>query len=607
MRIGIDLNPSFTSIRPVRRAQLVFCLALIAFCAGCNAVVDFGDFEFGKGGKRDAGTPDSGPAADGGDGPGTDGSVAGDGGAGDGSVSGDAAIGTDGSVSDGGGADSGGADSGMSCPSDVEICDNGVDDDCDRQSDCDDDDCAGVGSCCSTTLENTQAACSDDRDNDCSGQKDCSDSSCSSTLACCTPTGLPENSLATCGDGVDDDCDGKVDCADPDCSALAACCGVVTDGIGETVSACCTPDGLNEVDHPNDGKDNDCDGLTDVPLLQSAFPTQGLPASGAEVTLNLVPEMNPAATLSCSTRRVGQPQSFVACPLMGASVKPFSPSQSADPSNNGIWRTQVRWDFPDGKHSSIYNFQYYIHNSLNNVGHCNTTPPYHTDQQWFDLAHSRLGVGANWDAGAFKLGVDTFLASPFIRVSYKVPMSGTAALIMKYMLNGQTPSVDMWSLRRRFTLSNGLGTAPGGNSPVGTANRYLLITRNYKSLRNPSNTTNCNTATIRVHVTHWNNTVPSRNHFYRYGCAAIVMNRAGVGVCMDNGGTGPGGPVFTASKDSWDGYPLSSDPWQQANKFMWRNLMEDTNGGLRNFSPKCATAPCTGGATFLPDRGQFSP
>jgi hypothetical protein len=600
MRIGIDLNASFTSIRPERRAQLVFCLALLALCAGCNAVVNFGDFEFGKGGKRDSGTPDSGPAADGGGGADTDGSVADDGGASDGSAGGDAATVTDGSIPDGGGADSGGADSGMSCPSDVEICDNGVDDDCDQQSDCDDDDCAGVGACCSTTPENTQAACSDDRDNDCSGQKDCGDSSCSSTLACCTSTGA-ENSLATCGDGVDDDCDGKVDCADPECSGLAACCGIVTNGIGETVSACCTPDGSTDDDpgRQNDGVDNDCDGLTDKPILQSAFPTQGLPASGAEVTLNFVPEMNPAATLSCSTKRLGQPQSFVACPLSGASVKPFSASQSADPSNNGIWKTQVRWDFPDGKHSSIANFQYYIHNSLNNVAHCPST--YHTDQQWFTKAHTRLGVGANWDAGAFRLGLDTFLLSPFIRVTYKVPVSGTPALIMKYMLNGQTPTVDMRSLRHRFTLSNGLGLAAGSNSPAGTANRYLLITRNYKSLRNP---TSCNTATIRVHVSHWSNTVPSRNHFYRYGCAAIVMNRAGVGVCMDYGPTSAADPVLNASKDSWDGYPLTSDPWPKANKFMWRNLMEDTNGGLRNFSPKCTTMGCTGG-TYLPDLAQF--
>jgi hypothetical protein len=588
MRNGIDLKATHSLVRAEVRAQLVLSLALIALCAGCNAIVDFGDFEFGKGDGRDSGTADSGLAADGGEGdsgPRGDGGVKpGDGGAGsDGSVSGDAATGMDSGVQDAGDVDSGngGTDSGVvGCHSTAEVCDNGVDDDCDRLMDCADPDCTGVGSCCSTTPENTQSMCSDNRDNDCSGQKDCADLNCSGTLACCTPNVIGERTTTTCSDGIDDDCDGKIDCADTDCAGLAACCGImVTSGGGGTTSACCTPDGSNEVDQPNDGKDNDCDGLTDIPVLQSAFPTQGLPASADEVQLTFMTEIDSTATLSCSTQRAGQPASFAPCLMSGMAVKPFSPTQSADSANDGIWITQVRWDFPGGRHSATHTFRYYVHRSLNTVAHCT---PFHTDKQWFDLAATRLG---GTDAGAFRLGVDTFLTSPFFRVKYQVPTSGN----VRYKLNGETPSIDMWSLRRRFV--------------VNSTNRYLLITRNYKSLRNPSS---CAAASIRVHITHWGHTPAAHNTFHRYSCDAIVLNRAGVGVCMDNGATSAAGPIFTATKDSWDSWVLSSDPWQQANKFMWRNLMERSSQGLRNFSTKCAIAPCTDGL-YLPDRSQFSP
>lgn len=581
MRIGIDLNASQFQSRLERRASLVFSLALVALAAGCNAVADFGDFEFGprSGDKRDSGVADSGLAADGGEtdagpvGADADGSVsAGDAGTGsDGSVTNDASTGADGSVADGGAHDAGAnADSGMlSCSSTVEICDNGVDDDCDTHSDCDDDDCVGLGSCCSATPENTQLACGDGRDNDCSGQKDCDDLNCSGTLACCTKTGA-ENSAGVCGDGIDDDCDGKVDCADPECAGLAACCAIVVESGGGTGTACCTPDGLNESDQPNDGKDNDCDGLVDIPSLLSAFPTQGLPSSADEVRLNFMTEISPSATLACSTTRPGQAQSFSACPLAGTTVKPFTAIQSANAANNGLWITQVRWDFPDGRHSSSYTFRYYLHSSLHNVSHC---VPFHSDAQWFNKAHTLLGAT---DAGAFKLGIDTFLSSPFIRVTYKVPVSGQA----QFKLTGQTPSLDMWSLRRRFSLN--------------ATGKYLLIQRNYKATRSGS----CNAAAFQIHDTH----AGTNKTFRTYSCQAVVLNRAGVGVCLNNAATTTAEPILPHPSND----PLSNAiGWTFANKFMWRQLLETSAGNTRNFTPKCATQPCAG--TFLPDRTRFSP
>jgi hypothetical protein len=253
--------------------------------------------------------------------------------------------------------------------------------------------------------------------------------------------------------------------------------------------------------------------------------------------------------------------------MTGTTVKPFTSVQSANPANNGLWITQVRWDFPDGTHSASYTFRYYVHSSLNGVGHCT---PLHTDAQWFNAANSRLGVT---DAGAFKLGLDTFLLSPFIRVKYQVPTSGQT----QFMLTGQTPSLDMWSLRRRFTLN--------------TTNKYLLIQRNYKSTRSGS----CSAAAFQIHDTHSGN----MKSFRTYTCQAVVLNRAGVGVCLNNG---TAGPVIA--------YP-SNDPvsnaigWQYANKFMWRQLLEKSAGNTRNFTAKCATLGCLG--IYLPDRAQFGP
>lgn len=60
--------------------------------------------------------------------------------------------------------------------------------------------------------------CDNGIDDDCDGAIDCADGDCSADPACeCVP------STEVCDNGIDDDCDGAIDCADTDCSADPAC------------------------------------------------------------------------------------------------------------------------------------------------------------------------------------------------------------------------------------------------------------------------------------------------------------------------------------------------------------------------------------------------
>jgi hypothetical protein len=456
-------------------------------------------------------------------------------------------------------------------------CIDGTDNDCDGLKDCSDPDCMGQLSCCVAAPENTPSTCGDNIDNDCDGVKDCADPSCTNIGSCCSPTGSENNSTA-CSDGKDNDCDGKLDCSDPDCAGLSSCCAFMTTGGGATIqggfTGCCVPDGMSDPAAPNDGKDNDCDGLRDIPVLSSAFPTQGLPSAADEVQLQFAPEIIPSATLSCRTHRLNDTTvGWGACPLNGSTIHPFDAIAAGKPENDGLWATDVRWDFQSGEHSDVYTFKYYVHHTLKGINHC---PQPHSDMQWFMKAAERL---ATPDAGTFKLGVDTFLASPFIKVRYKIPTSSWP----DWKLDGSSPDIKMPSLRRRFVLS------PDG--------KYLLITRNYNSTRSGS----CSAASIKVHNTQMMKGPRNNDRFITYQCRAIVLNRAGVGVCLNESA---GGPVFPVYADSNEVF-ANALGWNKANKFMWRILMESKTDGPVNFTRKCEMMPCTYGGIFLPDRPAF--
>ena len=98
----------------------------------------------------------------------------------------------------------------ITCTAQAEdVCDDGVDEDADGTTDCDDDDCDGDAAC-SGAIED----CANGVDDDADGATDCADADCADALDC---------TEAVCDDGVDDDGDGSTDCADSDCDSDPAC------------------------------------------------------------------------------------------------------------------------------------------------------------------------------------------------------------------------------------------------------------------------------------------------------------------------------------------------------------------------------------------------
>jgi Zn-dependent metalloprotease len=98
-------------------------------------------------------------------------------------------------------------------PPPAEVCDDGVDNDGDGNTDCADADCASDPACAPPPAE----VCDDGVDNDGDGNTDCADADCASDPACAPPP------AEVCDDGVDNDGDGDTDCADADCASAPSC------------------------------------------------------------------------------------------------------------------------------------------------------------------------------------------------------------------------------------------------------------------------------------------------------------------------------------------------------------------------------------------------
>jgi hypothetical protein len=91
---------------------------------------------------------------------------------------------------------------------DPEICDNGIDDDGDGFTDCDDFDCEGTVWC------PVEAYCNNGVDDDGDTLTDCDDPDCEDASVC---------TERVCNDEVDNDGDTLTDCDDPDCADSSVC------------------------------------------------------------------------------------------------------------------------------------------------------------------------------------------------------------------------------------------------------------------------------------------------------------------------------------------------------------------------------------------------
>jgi hypothetical protein len=104
-------------------------------------------------------------------------------------------------------------------PGAAEVCDDGIDNDCDNSVDCNDNECSNAPVC---QTGNEPEICDDGIDNDGDNKVDCSDKKdCGKDPVCTGGGGGPSE---ICNDGIDNDGDGKIDCADrKDCRTDPVC------------------------------------------------------------------------------------------------------------------------------------------------------------------------------------------------------------------------------------------------------------------------------------------------------------------------------------------------------------------------------------------------
>ena len=103
---------------------------------------------------------------------------------------------------------------GDTCSARPENCSNGMDDNCNNLSDCQDPGCFGDRRCAPPGQE----ICNNNLDDDQDGKIDCADPDCMNSLAC-----RPTMGMEICDNRVDDNNNSLVDCADPQCTTFPGC------------------------------------------------------------------------------------------------------------------------------------------------------------------------------------------------------------------------------------------------------------------------------------------------------------------------------------------------------------------------------------------------
>ncbi|MBN2575652.1 MAG: hypothetical protein JXP73_13890 [Deltaproteobacteria bacterium] len=193
----------------------------------------------------------------------------------------------------------------------IELCGNGIDDDCNGFADCFDKACMSDPAC----IDRKKETCDNGIDDDGNGFADCEDPACFGDKACTVP------GKEICNNNLDDDGDGQIDCEDPDCVADPICAPVP---------------GAEICDN---GKDDNGDGLVDCTDPQcKTFPACLLAACVPDVDFGAIAPSGASVTRAMAT--TDATASFATCAPPGgvARVGGFSLAVATD----------VRLDFSQG-------------------------------------------------------------------------------------------------------------------------------------------------------------------------------------------------------------------------------------------------------------------
>ena len=342
----------------------------------------------------------------------------------------------------------------------------------------------------------------------------------------------------------------------------------------------CVPNEANEVSC-NDNIDNDCDGLTDCPVLPivgGRFPEPGIAAAGDDVwvrpnapTTGLVVQ-----GLECRTAKPNKILSTAWAPCItdpGDPARVFSMSgtDAKLATNDGVTQFDFRFHYTVGAYSETRSIVYYAHSSL-----ADDTPmvsklackPVKPDTDYFDAATAYL-VSSTTQVGFAASEVQ--LKNPFIKIQFTPPFLFGPQLGGPALTAPQ--KIDVFSLRHRFV--------------VGPTGQMLLVTRVYQSMRNAPS---CLAASLQTHE-FAPNKVRRHPEQYNNHCDAIVMNKAGSGVCLvvSSGGTISIPDIHSAAMTAI--LQTIGIKWPKAEATMWQKLFDDRAGRntLQYFSDKCIT------------------
>jgi hypothetical protein len=269
-----------------------------------------------------------------------------------------------------------------------------------------------------------------------------------------------------------------------------------------------------------------------------------------------------SGVLECRSfrERDGAP-AFARCPVHEDTLKPYQNVPSADPSQDGAYRTELRVRFDDGSVSPVESYPYYVHSSLNDARRCGEEL---SDEAYFDAAAAELTpvLGERFAA-------DVRLRSPFLHVTYRPALAG------RVELGEQKSAVEMLSLRRRFALNGGA-----------RAGQLLLIRRAYAS----THTGSCTVYHMERRSPH-HDAGSSRQ---TYGCEAVVIAQNGAGVCLTHDAANAKARVVRTQQGMLARWLGGS----AINPFMWRDVAAD-----QEYTAKCDRPGCAG--LYLPDQDRF--